>query len=595
MSSPDAQARDKRQRLTVGRAAAVMTSDGGRLWLVVYVATALARGLFESLVLLTLVVTAGALADETGAVNLAIGPIDLSLTVRQGAALGGLAVLGLVASSIPSVWLGARMAARSLETVRTRLVHALMDASWERQSAVIHSNLQDLAATHAVRTANLVVLLASLTTSTITLAVLVGAALALDPVMAGTLCIVIVALAVVFRPLLTTIRKRSEVFIVAHHAYIARLSETFAVLAELRIFGVRDAAAEKLEDDNRRAVVEFQYTRIRGLILPILYVAATASLLLGGLAVASTKESIDIARFGAIVIFLLRSLRYSQGLQTTWQGIWEHLPYYESIDAALREWKPDATARGEHSLERVDTIELRDVSYTYPTGQVGIEGMTATLHRGEIVGLNGPSGAGKSTIAQIVLGLRRPTRGEYLVNGDPIATYTDESWYRRLAYVAQEPRLLDGDIRDNIRFLRASVSEDDIDRAVVEAGLEPDIDAWPDGLARRVGSGGRELSGGQRQRVAIARALAGRPDVVVMDEPTSALDADAEQIVRHTIDALRGRVMVLLIAHRPSTLSVCDRVFTVRAHRADEHPRWKRGEGGDSREPDSWDFSGRES
>ena len=232
----------------------------------------------------------------------------------------------------------------------------------------------------------------------------------------------------------------------------------------------------------------------------------------------------------------------------------------------MDEWTPDPTAFGDRILGHVDTIEFRDVGYVYPTGEVGIEGVSMTMHRGQIVGLAGPSGAGKSTIAQLVLGLRRPTSGTILVDGTPAEAFEEHSWFDKLAYVAQDSRLIQGDVRDNVRFLRPEVTDEQIDRALERAGIAPDVARWADGADRDVGVSGRELSGGQRQRIAIARALVGEPDVLVLDEPTSALDPASEQIIRDTIDSLRGSVTVVLVAHRESTLSICDRVFIVGHH-----------------------------
>lgn len=555
------------RRLGLRRALALM-SGGRRVRLAAFIFTAVLMGLLESLVILVMIATAGSLADESRVVDITFGPIDITLTTLKGTLIGGVFTALLMAAAVPNAWLGARMGARVLEQVRTRIVRALLTTSWERQSTVVEARLLDLAAVHAVRISSLVLLLAALTTSGLGLLVLVSAALVLDPVIAGTLCLIVSLLALVFRPLLRSIRTRSETFISSHQGYVERLAELFGVLPEIRVFGVRDAAGAELELANQPAVDDFRYTRFRGLLLPALYLGATAGILLLGLGLASTRDNLDLARVGAILIFLLRALRYSQGVQTNWQAVVEHLPYLERVDDVLAEWRPQPGEFGTQNLDRVGVIEFQDVSYVYPTGQVGIEGLSTTILPGEIVGLEGPSGGGKSTIAQLVLGLRRPTHGAYLIDGTPAEAFAEQWWYSRFAYVAQEPKLIEGDIRDNVRFLRSEISDADVDRALEEAGIGSDVLAWAAGTGHRVGSGGRELSGGQRQRVAIARALAGRPDVLVMDEPTSALDRESEEILRSSLQALKGRVTVILIAHRPSTLEVCDRTLAVRRHRA---------------------------
>ena len=151
-----------------------------------------------------------------------------------------------------------------------------------------------------------------------------------------------------------------------------------------------------------------------------------------------------------------------------------------------------------------------------------------------------------------------------LVDDVPLAEIDPADWYRHTAWIGQEPRLLTGTVRENIRFFRPWVTDAAVERAAREAALEPDLAGWAEGLDRDAGPAGAALSGGQRQRIALARALAGDPALVVLDEPTSALDAHAEAAVRATLAALRGRATAVVIAHRLSTIRACDRVVVMR-------------------------------
>jgi len=557
-------------RVTLGRLVELLTSAARPAVLALFVGLALAAGVLEAAVIVVVVAIAASLADGSERLDLSLGGFDLTMTSGQGVVVGlGLTVL-LVACAVPTAWLEARMAARVLTRLRGRLFRALTAASWERQSAVVEARFQDLAAVHAFRVANLVMIAAAFLANALGLLALIAAAFVIDVVTASTLAVIVVVLALVFRPLVQTVRRRSETHVSAHHEYVERLSDSFNVLPEIRVFGVRAAAAEELDRANERTAGEYRHMMFGGMLLPALYVGATSALLLAGLAVAGTQDDLSLVRVGAIIVFLLRALRYSQQVQTRWQAIQEHLPYLNRVEDTLESWQPAPGELGRRHLERVGTLELRDVTYEYPTGEVGIQGLDLTIEAGEIIGLDGPSGAGKSTIAQLLLGLRRPTSGTYLVDGVPVAEFDEASWFSRFAYVAQDSRLIRGDVRDNVRFLRPDVSDEDVDRALELAGISGDVARWSDGAGRAVGPSGRELSGGQRQRIAIARALAGDPDVLVMDEPTSALDRESEEIIRSTVAALRGRITVVVIAHRESTLSVCDRILTVRHNRVEE-------------------------
>ena len=121
-----------------------------------------------------------------------------------------------------------------------------------------------------------------------------------------------------------------------------------------------------------------------------------------------------------------------------------------------------------------------------------------------------------------------------------------------------------------MRFLRASISDDDVNRALRDANLVLDPERFPQGVHTDLGAAGRQLSGGQRQRISIARALASRPSVIVLDEPTSSLDTESEDAIVDTLARLRGTVTVVVVTHRDSTLRVCDRVIALEGQRAVE-------------------------
>jgi ATP-binding cassette, subfamily B, bacterial len=209
---------------------------------------------------------------------------------------------------------------------------------------------------------------------------------------------------------------------------------------------------------------------------------------------------------------------------------------------------------------------LRDVSYVYPGGaKPALHGISLDLRPGSIVGVAGPSGSGKSTLAQILLRLRWPTAGQYLINGSPAEQFSSPSWNRLVCHVPQQPRLLHGTLADNVSFFDESISRDKITTTLEAVGLRELMESLPEGLDSDVGPTSRNLSGGQVQRIGIARALVRDPRLVVLDEPTSALDVNAERLVGDALDALRGRpdVVVVVIAHRPSTLALCEEMIVL--------------------------------
>jgi ATP-binding cassette, subfamily B, bacterial len=184
-----------------------------------------------------------------------------------------------------------------------------------------------------------------------------------------------------------------------------------------------------------------------------------------------------------------------------------------------------------------------------------------------MVGVIGRTGAGKSTLASVLLGLLQPSQGTVSVGGVELERIDADDWHARTAWVGQDPRLLTGTVRDNIRFLRTEITDAAIEHAAASAGLSEELQRWPAGLDHNVGPAGAALSGGERQRVALARALAGNPDLIVLDEPTSALDVHTEEAVRQALNVARADRIVVIIAHRLSTVRACDRIAVLQAGR----------------------------
>ena len=180
-------------------------------------------------------------------------------------------------------------------------------------------------------------------------------------------------------------------------------------------------------------------------------------------------------------------------------------------------------------------------------------------------GIVGRSAAGKSTLVDLLIRLLEPTEGCIWIDGDPSPALDPRDWQRRIGYVPQAPFIADDTLRANVAFgvPRGAVDDAWVADCLQSANLGALRAQLERGLDTRLGERGSRLSGGQRQRVAIARALYNRPEILVLDEATSALDAATEMEVQAALENLRGRVMLVTIAHRVSTVAPCDEIFVL--------------------------------
>jgi ATP-binding cassette subfamily C protein len=187
-----------------------------------------------------------------------------------------------------------------------------------------------------------------------------------------------------------------------------------------------------------------------------------------------------------------------------------------------------------------------------------------SLKSGEALGIIGPSGAGKTSLIRALLGIWSPVRGKVRLDGAELSQWDPELLGRHIGFVTQTVELFDGTISENIARMAVAPDVDRVLRAAQAAGAHDLILRLPSGYDTKVGEGGEALSGGQRQRIALARALYGDPFLVVLDEPNANLDSDGELALHQAMMALKARGAILvLIAHRPATLSACDRLLVL--------------------------------
>jgi len=179
----------------------------------------------------------------------------------------------------------------------------------------------------------------------------------------------------------------------------------------------------------------------------------------------------------------------------------------------------------------------------------------------ESTALVGPSGVGKTTVADLIAGLLVPDSGKILCNDKPLTDDNRVAWRETVAYVTQDVFLFHDTVRNNLNWVSPDITDERLWWALEMAAARDFIKAMPDGLDTIIGDRGTRLSGGERQRLALARALLSNPQLLILDEATSALDSDNEKKIKQALDRLQGKLTIVIIAHRETTIEHVDHII----------------------------------
>ena len=272
----------------------------------------------------------------------------------------------------------------------------------------------------------------------------------------------------------------------------------------------------------------------------------------------------DAVAFGIFAVAAIKILPTAKSIVGRWITLRNNL-YTADIVARGEEMTATNTSTERMSFQR--EISMESVTFQFPDGEKPLfEELSLNVRRGETIGFRGVSGGGKTTLFNLLLGFYPPQSGRITIDGVELTADNLRTWHNIVGYVPQNVFVMDSTLADNVSMGEENADPARIEEALRKAQLWELVEQLPEGIETHIGEAGCRLSGGQKQRLGIARALYKRAEVLFFDEATSALDSDTEREITTAIESLANNnksLTILIIAHRESSLSVCDRIIEI--------------------------------
>ncbi len=304
-----------------------------------------------------------------------------------------------------------------------------------------------------------------------------------------------------------------------------------------------------------------RYNNILGAFLEPL----TLAVIIPTFLISYKNPSFNIASFAAVLYLVQKIFSFVQSIQIRTSLINQSIPHLISVvdcQAEAEKYREQFSGGADFNFKSV--LKFENVGFNYNgVEKRALNNLNFIIKKGESVGLIGHSGSGKTTIVDLIMRLFNPVEGKITVDGINISEINLNKWRRSIGYVSQDIFLLNDTIANNIRFYDDSVSYDNIIKAAKLANIYEFIMQQPKAFNTFVGERGLKLSAGQRQRIVLARVIARNPKILILDEATSALDNESEVSIQRALESLRGKVTMLIVAHRLTTLMDSDRLMVL--------------------------------
>jgi ATP-binding cassette subfamily C protein len=342
---------------------------------------------------------------------------------------------------------------------------------------------------------------------------------------------------------------------------MSNLTDTLQSVKPLKAMAREHLADQVLAHDTNRLNKALRKQVLSGAVLSSGQELMFTGFICLGVYIAMVRFEMALPMVMVLVVALGRAFSFFGKVQKQYQKLaqgesayWALVESIEAAEVARENLDGGVTPHFEKKLV------LEDVHFAYDKHPV-FNGLSLHLETGSLTTLIGPSGAGKTTIIDLTIGLLRPQQGQILLDGIPLQDINIKQWRGMIGYVPQDTILLHDSILHNVTLGDPALTKEETEQALRAAGAWDFVSRLADGVDTIVGERGGKLSGGQRQRVVIARALINRPKLLILDEATSALDPESEEVIRQTMEALKGHITILAISHNRAMVQAADHVY----------------------------------
>jgi ATP-binding cassette, subfamily C, bacterial len=278
-----------------------------------------------------------------------------------------------------------------------------------------------------------------------------------------------------------------------------------------------------------------------------------------------------------LIYLFVRMIPQFSTIQHSYQYFINMLPAFENVKNLEKQCldnSEDSKFKG-NKIKLNKAIKLENISFSYQDKEYfAIDDLNLKISAGKTTAIVGSSGAGKSTVADLIMGLIKPDKGDITVDSISVTENYIGFLRDQIGYVAQDTFLFNDTIRFNLQLAQPKASEKDIFDALTMASANEFVMKLSEGLDTIIGDRGVKLSGGEKQRLALARALLRKPNLLILDEATSNLDSENEKKILKAIDDLHGEITILIIAHRLSTIKHADCIYLIDNGRILESGTW---------------------